>query len=131
MLNLFALPPHVPFLDGVAQEWLSRTDDVLDRARGLILLPTRRAARGLANAFLRAAGGRPMLLPRITALGALDEAPLALAGAMDLPAAVGPVQRLAGLARLALAMNGAGGAPRTADRAWRLAEELASLMDEA
>ena len=28
-------------------------------------------------------------------------------------------------------MNGAGGAPRTADRAWLLARELATLMDEA
>ncbi len=28
-------------------------------------------------------------------------------------------------------MGGRDGAPRTADRAWRLAEELAALMDEA
>ncbi len=90
-------------------------------ARGLILLPTRRAARSLAEAFLRASGGRPLLLPRITALGALDEAPLALAGALDLPPAVEPAQRLAALTRLILAMNGADGAPRTADRAWSLA----------
>ncbi len=72
-----------------------------------------------------------MLLPRITALGALDEAPLALAGALDLPPAVEPMQRLAALSTLILAMKGEGGAPRTADRAWLLAQELASLMDEA
>ncbi len=72
-----------------------------------------------------------MLLPRITALGALDEAPLALAGALDLPPAVEQTQRLAALARLILAMGGADGAPRTADRAWILAGELAALMDEA
>jgi len=59
-------------------------------SRGLILLPTRRAARALADAFLRAADGRPLLLPRMTAFGALDEAPLALAGALDLPPAVEP-----------------------------------------
>ncbi len=100
-------------------------------ARGLILLPTRRAARALAEAFLRASSGRPLLLPRITALGALDEAPLTLAGALDLPPAVDPAQRLAALARLILAMGGADGAPRTADRAWMLAGELAALMDEA
>ena len=62
----------------------------MEVARGLILLPTRRAARSLAEAFLRASGGRPLLLPRITALGALDEAPLTLAGALDLPPAVEP-----------------------------------------
>jgi ATP-dependent helicase/nuclease subunit B len=98
----------------------------------VILLPTRRAARSLAEAFLRASGGRPLLLPRITALGALDEAPLALAGALDLPPAVEPAQRLAALTRLILAMGRrVPGVPRTADRAWALAAELAVLMDEA
>ena len=42
-----------------------------------------------------------------------------------------PAQRLAALTRLILAMGGADGAPRTADRAWLLAGELAALMDEA
>ena len=72
-----------------------------------------------------------MLLPRITALGALDETPLALAGALALPPAAAPMQRLAALSTLILAMRGKGGAPQTADRAWLLARELASLMDEA
>jgi ATP-dependent helicase/nuclease subunit B len=80
---------------------------------------------------LRVRDGRPLLLPRITALGALDETPLALAGALDLPPAVEPMQRLAALSMLILALRGEGGAPRTADRAWKLARELASLMDEA
>ena len=130
-LNLFTIPPGVAFLDTLAAEWLASAADPLQAARGLILLPTRRAARSLAEAFLRASGGQSMLLPRITALGALDEAPLALAGALDLPPAVEPAQRLAALARLILAMGGADGAPRTADRAWMLAGELAALMDEA
>ncbi|MBV8913051.1 MAG: double-strand break repair protein AddB, partial [Acetobacteraceae bacterium] len=90
-----------------------------------------RAARALGEAFLRQAGGKPMLLPRIAALGALDEAPLALAGALDLPPAVDEAQRLAVLARLVMALDGAYGAPSTADGAWRLARELADLLDEA
>jgi ATP-dependent helicase/nuclease subunit B len=130
-MNLFVLPPHVPFLDAIAIDWLQRIADPLQRANGLILLPTRRAARALAEAFLRASGGEPLLLPRITALGALDEAPLALAGTLNLPPAVEPAQRLAALTRLILAKQGADGAPRTADRAWLLAGELALLMDEA
>jgi ATP-dependent helicase/nuclease subunit B len=122
----------VPFLDTLATEWLERSgSDPLAVSRGLILLPTRRAARALAEAFLRASGGRPLLLPRITALGALDEAPLTLAGALELPPAVEPAHRLAVLTRLILAMRGENGAPRTADRAWPLAVELAALMDEA
>ncbi len=130
-MNLHVLPPHVPFLDAVALDWLQRTPDPLQRAHGLILLPTRRAARTLAEAFLAASDGQPLLLPRITALGALDEAPLALAGALDLPPAVEHAHRLAALTRLILARRGADGAPRTADRAWLLAGELALLMDEA
>jgi ATP-dependent helicase/nuclease subunit B len=130
-MNLFFLPPHVPFLDAIAAEWLSRAADPLDAAQGVILLPTRRAARALAEAFLRASHGRPLLLPRITAFGALDDAPLAMSGALDLPPAVEPRQRLAALTRLILALQGHDGAPRTADRAWMLAAELAHLMDEA
>ncbi len=131
-MNLFTIPPHLPFLDVIAAEWLATgAEDPLAAADGLILLPTRRATRSLVEAFLRATEGRALLLPRIAAIGALDETPLALAGALHLPPAVEPAQRLAALSRLILAMGGSAGAPRTADRAWRLAEELASLMDEA
>ncbi len=130
-MNLFAIPPHVPFLDAVAADWLDRAATPLAVADGLILLPTRRAARSLADAFLRVSGGQALLLPRIMALGALDEAPLALAGALDLPPAVEPAQRLAVLTQMILGLQGHHGAPRTADRAWPLAVELAALMDEA
>jgi ATP-dependent helicase/nuclease subunit B len=130
-VNLFTIPPHVSFLDAIAAEWLNADPDPLAVSQGLILLPTRRAARALAEAFLRVSAGRPLLLPRIVALGALDEAPLALAGALDLPPSVDPAQRLAVLARLILALEGQHGAPRAADGAWLLAGELARLMDEA
>ena len=130
-LNLFTIPPHVPFLDAVAADWLARETDPLKRADGIILLPTKRSARSLVDAFLRLSDGAPLLLPRITALGALDEAPLTLTGALDLPPAVEPMHRLSALTRLILAMRGANGAPTGADRAWLLAQELATLMDEA
>ncbi len=126
-MNLFSIPPHVGFLDAVATEWLRLPEP----DRGLILLPTRRSARALSDAFLRSRGGAPMLLPRITAIGALDEAPLALVGALDSAPAIEPARRLAALSKLILAMKGAGGAPKTADRAWALAAELAMLLDDA
>jgi ATP-dependent helicase/nuclease subunit B len=130
-LNLFAIPPGTPFLEALATGWLdTRGDDPLEIANGLILTPTRRAARALAEAFLRVSSARGLLLPRIVALGALDEAPLAMAGALELPPAVDPHRRLSVLSHLILRLNGAGGAPRTADRAWTLAQELATLMDE-
>ena len=144
-MNLVSIPLTAPFLDTLATGWLARpaSDDLSNglpsasgagqpsaSGAGLILLPTRRAARSLAAAFLRVGGGRAMLLPRITAIGALDEAPLALAGALDLPPAIEPMPRLAALAKLILALPEAAGA-KAADGAWMLARELASLMDEA
>ncbi len=130
-MNLATLPANAPFLDCIAEDWLARTQGDDDLGHGLILLPTRRAARSLAEAFLRASNGRPLLLPRITAIGALDEAPLALSGALDLPPAVDPAQRLAALSRLIMALPPESGGVDSADRAWRLARELASLMDQA
>ena len=130
-MNLFTIPLGADLLGAVASAWLNLASESGAPQAGLILLPTRRSARALADAFLRAAGGRPLLLPRITAIGALDEAPLALSGALDLPPAVPPARRLAVLARMILALDGHAGAPRTADRAWSLAAALADLMDEA
>jgi ATP-dependent helicase/nuclease subunit B len=127
--RLASIPPHLPFLDTLARRWLDTY--AADPSGGLILLPTRRAARALAEAFLHVGGGQPMLLPRITALGALDETPLALAGALDLPPAVEPMQRLAALSRLVLALPPERGGVRAADQAFALARELAALMDEA
>ncbi len=139
-MNLVSIAPGLPFLDTLASRWLAlhgqrgvgEAGHGGERmAAGLILLPTRRAARSLAEAFLRAGGGRPMLLPRITAFGALDEAPLTLAGALDLAPAIEPLQRLAVLSRFILALPEQEGGVRSADRAWMLARELAALMDEA
>jgi ATP-dependent helicase/nuclease subunit B len=131
-VNLFAIPPGVPFLDAVASAWLDQAGREPERvAAGLVLLPTRRAARALAEAFLLVSGGHSLLLPRITAIGALDEAPLVLAGALSLPPAVQPARRLAVLTRLILGLDGRFGAPRSADRAWPLAIALADLLDEA
>ena len=130
-MNLFTIAPGTPFLDELARWWLARSTDPIQQAQGLILLPTRRAARSLTDAFIRIADGRPLLLPRIGAVGALDEAPLAMAGVLDIPPAIEPMQRLATLTRLVMKLEGRFGAPATADRAWTLAAELARLLDEA
>jgi ATP-dependent helicase/nuclease subunit B len=128
------IPPNLPFLEALAAWWLHECaargtpEDVAD---AFFLLPTRRAARGLTDAFLRQSGGAPLLLPRIAAFGGVDEAPLALAGALWLEPAVPVARRLAVLARLILALRGRHGAPTLVDRAWLLAEALADLLDEA
>ncbi len=135
-MNLETVPPGVPFLDALARRWLRDSGpDPLACADGLILLPTRRSARSLREAFLRAGEGKALLLPRIGALGGVDEAPLQLAGALDLPPAVPEADRLALLARLVMARPRAQSArtdrPVAADQAWLLAADLARLLDEA
>ncbi len=135
-MNLETVPPGVPFLDALARRWLRESGpDPLACADGLILLPTRRSARSLREAFLRAGEGQEgrsaLLLPRIGALGGVDEAPLQLAGALDLPPAMPEAERLALLARLVMARAGRTDRPVAADQAWLLAQELARLLDEA
>lgn len=110
--SLATIGPDLPFLDTLAGWWLERAGaDPMALADGIFLVPTRRAARGLAEAFLRASEGRPLLLPRVLALGALDEAPLSLDGSLAIPPAVPPARRLAMLSNFVLAMKGAHGAP--------------------
>ncbi|MCQ8242013.1 double-strand break repair protein AddB [Rhizosaccharibacter radicis] len=129
----FDIPLHLPILDLLADGWVRHCghDDPLSCAAGTILLPTRRAARALTEAFLRRSEGAPMLLPRIVAVGALDETPLALAGMLDIRPAVPPLRRLALLGRLVLAAGDQFGTVPGIDQAWPLAQALADLMDEA
>lgn len=125
--HIGAFAPQAPFLTSLARLWLAQDAS----GDGLIILPSRRAAQALAGAFLEANEGRALLLPRMIALGNIDEAGLLLSTGFSLPPAIAPAQRQAALAKLILAMNGAGGAPRKPHSAWALAAELAGLMDEA
>jgi ATP-dependent helicase/nuclease subunit B len=125
---LAAFPTEAAFLPALANAWLAEPGDP---AAGLIILPNRRAARALAAAFLPANQGKALLLPRIIAPGAIDEAGLALTGALSLPPAVPILLRQSTIASLILAMNGANGAPRKLPGAWRLAADLAALLDQA
>ena len=123
-----AFAPEAPFLPALAAHWLAQGGAPQD---GLIILPSRRAAQALAGAFLEANGGRALLLPRIIALGNIDEAGLLLSSGFSLPPAIAGTRRQALLAKLILAMRGEGGAPQKPHAAWVLAAELAALLDEA
>lgn len=110
--NVYTVPPGVAFLDALAGAVLAGgfpAPDIappapLELARWTILLPTRRAARSLIDAFLRQGGGEARLLPRIRALGDVEEEDLLMApgeaGPDAVAPAIGPLQRLFLLATL-------------------------------
>lgn len=103
----FTIPAHRPFLDDLAQVLVADLaiggPEVL--ADAVILTPTRRGARALADAFTAHAGGGAVLLPQILALGDLDEGePPFEPGdlALDLPPAISPSRRRYELAQVVL-----------------------------
>ena len=71
--HVYNMPSGVPFLDNLAKGLRTRFGK--DLQSGLILLPTRRAVRGLGEAFVTAAtedGIRAALLPRLRPLADID-----------------------------------------------------------
>ncbi|ODT30720.1 MAG: double-strand break repair protein AddB [Hyphomicrobium sp. SCN 65-11] len=129
--------------------------DRLALAGMTILLPTHRAVRALQEAFLRAANGRALLLPRLVPIAETDEdqglitsmagAQSPLAGEFVLGPAVAPLERQLALTHLVLAwsqqLRDAGQNPEgilaplaaagatTPAQAAHLAADLAQLMD--
>lgn len=122
-----AFAPEAAFLPALAQLWLAEGGG----HEGLIILPSRRAAQALAGAFLQASAGNALLLPRIIALGNIDEARLLLSAGVSLPPSMDPLRRQALLSRLILQKPQEDGAPQRLPAAWALAAEFASLLDEA
>lgn len=134
-MHLFDIPAHLPFLDTLAAGVLQRAagDGPEALAKTTILLPTRRSARALREAFLRAAGGRALLLPRMRALAGLsteDADELALPSLLEIPPAVDALRRQAVLTALVQRRPPRYGGPATPEQAWVLAGELARLFDE-
>ena len=127
----FTIPAHRPFLTDLADGLLAalgpeRVGDAI------VLLPSRRGARALAEAFVGAAGRGALLLPQIRALGDLDEGePPFEPGelALGLPAAVSPLRRRFELARLVAEHPRDLGRSLDASGALELADALASFLD--
>jgi ATP-dependent helicase/nuclease subunit B len=127
----FTIPAHRPFLTDLAHGLL----DALGRdslGDAVVLLPSRRSARALAEAFVAVAGGQALLLPQIRALGDLDEGePPFEPGelALDLPAAISPLRRRFELSQLVGQHQASLGHTLDASGALELADALASFLD--
>ncbi|GGF28885.1 double-strand break repair protein AddB [Aliidongia dinghuensis] len=137
--RIFTIPATLPFLDALVAGLAERFGpSPLALAEATILLPSRRACRALSDAFLKASGGRPMLLPRLAALGDIDADEIeltaggALADTLDLPPAIAPLRRRLLLARLIHRWGERrDGSPILPGQAVALADDLARLIDQA
>jgi ATP-dependent helicase/nuclease subunit B len=153
--RVFNIPASVPFLRTLCDALLAGTlirgfpagKDPAQLAQATIYLPTRRACRLAREVFLEASSGGAVL-PRIAAIGDIDEDEILFADAatgamaphaLDLPEAITPLERRLRLAGLisewakSQALHGAQGAPLVANTpasALALADDLARLMDD-
>ncbi len=132
---LYTIPAGVPFVDALAAGIRCRLGGGPEDLAGVtVLLPTRRACRSLGEAFLRLNQGRPLLLPRLSPIGDIDEDELALAGwdaetpgGLEVPPAISGLRRQLLLSRLVIADRERDPTP---EQAARLAAELARLLDQ-
>ena len=72
--NIYNIPSHLCFVDTLADYIVQSHDgNDVDMSDTLVLLPTRRAITALQDAFVRMADGKPVILPRLSSLGEVDE----------------------------------------------------------
>jgi ATP-dependent helicase/nuclease subunit B len=141
--KLYTISPDRPFLGTVASGLFAMTgSDPLALTRMTLLLPTRRAARALREAFLRALPDRGgpnklLLLPRIRPVGELDaDETVAPNGEGDadtvaVPPAISELRRRLLLTQLVLRWGDRRGHdPVLPGQAAALAATLARLLDE-
>ena len=153
--HVFSIPASAPFLptlikaliDGRLVEGFALGADPLALATATLYLPTRRAARLARDVFLDVLGTEAAILPRIVAIGDVDEDEIAFdetgrgefGAPLDLPEALGGLERRLRLAALvatfatAIAPSKKGEAPLIANNpaaALALADDLARLMDD-
>src|SRR5438445_7869583 len=135
--HVFTIPASAPFIPTLIEALVGgrlvagfpATRDPLALARATLYLPTRRACRLTRDMFLDVTGEDAAILPRIVAVGDVDEeeivfaqaaTPGIAAEALDLPPALGGMERRLLLAQLVdrwaatPALHGEGRAPLVA-----------------
>lgn len=133
-----AVPASAPFLDVLAEAMvagLARKDDPFALADALVLLPNRRAARGLIDAFAKRLGGAA-LLPTIRPLGDphADDDPDVWGADPIASEILPPIEKIERRMQLAALLRARSKAENGVDdpaRAIALADELAKLLDSA
>ena len=138
--HIYTIAPDRPFLATLADGLIALAGgDPLLLPGMTVLLPTRRAARSLREAFLRLTAegsdpGAPLLLPRLRPIGDLDDDEIALGGdaTLAVPPAIPELRRRLLLTRLVLGWSAAkGDTELLPGQAAALAAALARLLDAA
>lgn len=136
--RVYNSPAGVPLVDVLACGLLDHfKDDLEGFSRALILVPTRRAVLALRTALLRASDGNAMIMPRMRALGDVDEDELVLSlipGIADKDISLDPA--IDGFSRLMLlalqvqkAAPGLGFGQMSLATALQMAKALGGLLD--
>ncbi len=131
--KIFNIPAGTAFADRLAAQLIAETEGRPEAlAAYCIILPTRRACRVLREAFVQLREGEALLLPRMHAVGDIDEEELSLSMAegpelLDIPPALTPLKRQVLLARTIMAIPDYA---KGFDQALLLANALGSLMDQ-
>jgi ATP-dependent helicase/nuclease subunit B len=152
--RVFTIPASAPFLPTLIEALiggklgLAAPRDPLALAQATLFLPTRRACRLARDAFLDVLKDDAAILPRIVAIGDIDEDEIAFAEAasgdiateaLALPEALGGLERrllltnLIGVWATSPDVHGAAGSPlvaQTPAAACALADDLARLIDD-
>jgi len=152
--RVFTIPASAPFLPTLIEALIggklgfAPAADPLALASATLYLPTRRACRLARDAFLDRLRGDAAILPRIVALGDIDEDEIAFAEAatggiaaeaLALPPALGGLERRLLLTQLIVnwvnspKLHGQSGTPlvaQTPAAACALADDLARLIDD-
>lgn len=131
----FNIPAHRPFAEDLAQGLYDALAHLGPEALAdaVVLTPTRRGARALADAFIKASGGKAVLPPQMRPLGDLEagEPPFEPGDlALDLPAAIDPLRRRFELTRLVSDLSDhIPGGLVSAGAALALADSLGGFLD--
>ena len=134
----YTIPAGIAFASCLARGVLAAFGSADALSSVQILLPSRRAVQSLQAAFIEVADGQPLLLPKMSPIGDIDEEAsdilsLSLdnlaAGELELPASISQIEKQLILTRLIERMPLAGQAV-SAPQAIRLAQSLSHLLDQ-
>ena len=130
--SYYTIPPGCAFANDLAKGLLETSSTPQDLAKTQIYLPTRRAVRALSAAFVAQSDGRALLLPRMIALGDIDDDghdPLLIAEDGHLPPAISDMRRLCLIAAQVKSFPIGGQRPSEA-QAFALARALVRVFDQ-